>query len=165
MKGQWKTLQHFLSLLSSLCNSHDFHIFLAIVFYSCWCYNRHYILVAVLSPNKRLSYGNMQLVLTLDFFDCSSLTFLWMEHRSIWILTLVISLFLYLFLSLSLQLFLDNSQNNKAGYSATKVACGWTGAVMKKTNPSIWTGAVMQKPHKTPKKLTVTDQPMGIAGM
>ena len=133
MKGQWKTVQHFLFLLSSLCISHDFHIFLAIVFYSCQCYIRHYILVAVLSSNKRLSYGNMQLV--LDFFDCSSLTLLWMEHRSIWILTLVISLFLYLFLSFSLQLFLDNSQNNKARYSATLNAC--VGAVIKKADNAI----------------------------
>ena len=48
---------------------------------------------------------------------------------------------------------------NKAGYTATKVACGWAGAVMRKAYPSIWAGAVTQKPPVTPKKLSVTDLP------
>ena len=34
----------------------------------------------------------------------------------------------------------------------TEVACGWTGAVMKKTNVSIWAGTVMQKTPKNAKK-------------
>jgi len=37
---------------------------------------------------------------------------------------------------------------NKAGYTATEVACGWAGAVMKKANSSMWAGAVMQKTPK-----------------
>ena len=34
---------------------------------------------------------------------------------------------------------------NKAGYTATEVACGWAGAVMNHADSSIWAGAVMQK--------------------
>ena len=34
---------------------------------------------------------------------------------------------------------------NKAGYTATEVACEWAGAVMGKAKSSIWAGAVMQK--------------------
>ena len=34
---------------------------------------------------------------------------------------------------------------NKAGYTATEVVCGWVGAVMKHANSSIWTGAVTPK--------------------
>ena len=30
-------------------------------------------------------------------------------------------------------------------YTRAEVACGWAGAVMKKTYPSIWAGAVTQK--------------------
>ena len=45
----------------------------------------------------------------------------------------------------------------KVGYTATDVACGWAGAVMKKDNPSIWVRAVMQKPPITPKKIMHTD--------
>ena len=37
---------------------------------------------------------------------------------------------------------------NKAGYTATVVACRWVGAVMKHANSSIWAGAVMQKTPK-----------------
>ena len=46
----------------------------------------------------------------------------------------------------------------KAGYTATKVACGWARAVMKKVYPSIWAGAVTQKPPVTPKKHGCTDR-------
>ena len=35
---------------------------------------------------------------------------------------------------------------NKAGYTATEVACGWAGAVMKKCYSSDWAAAVPQKP-------------------
>ena len=52
---------------------------------------------------------------------------------------------------------------NKVGYTATEVACGWAGALIKMTNPSIWAGAAMQKPPVTPKKLTRTDRPTDIA--
>ena len=47
---------------------------------------------------------------------------------------------------------------NKAGYTATEVACGWAGAVMKKAYPSIWAGAVTQKPPVTPKKANADGQ-------
>ena len=43
-------------------------------------------------------------------------------------------------------------------YTRAEVACGWAGAVMIKSYPSIWAGAVMQKPPVTPKKLSVTDR-------
>ena len=33
-----------------------------------------------------------------------------------------------------------NLRKNKAGYIATKVECGWAGAVRKKSNSSIWAG-------------------------
>ena len=46
---------------------------------------------------------------------------------------------------------------NKAGYTATLVACRWAGAVIKKTNPIIRAEAVTQKPPVTRKKLTRTD--------
>ena len=32
---------------------------------------------------------------------------------------------------------------NKAGYTVTKVACGWAGAVIIKADLSVWAGAVM----------------------
>ena len=51
----------------------------------------------------------------------------------------------------------STSYNNKAGYTATEVACGWAGAVIKKANLSIWAGAVMKIRPKTLKKLTATD--------
>ena len=44
---------------------------------------------------------------------------------------------------------------------ATKVACGWAGAVMKKADSSIWAGAVTQKPPIMPKKTNV-DGPMDL---
>ena len=43
-------------------------------------------------------------------------------------------------------------EENKAGYTATEVARGWAGAVMKKA------GAVTQKPPVMPKTLTRTDR-------
>ena len=49
------------------------------------------------------------------------------------------------------------NRKNKAVYTATKVACGWAGVVMKKAYPSILAGAVTQKPPITPK--TDADQP------
>ena len=52
----------------------------------------------------------------------------------------------------------DCCYRNKAGYTATEVACGWAGAVMKNAHPSIWVGAVTQKPSVTPKKLTRMDR-------
>ena len=36
----------------------------------------------------------------------------------------------------------SHRKKNKAGYTATKVTCGWAGAVMKYANSSIWAGAV-----------------------
>ena len=44
---------------------------------------------------------------------------------------------------------------NKAGYTATEVACGWAGAVKKKANSSIWAGAVMLKMHENAEKAKV----------
>ena len=41
---------------------------------------------------------------------------------------------------------------NKAGYTATPVACGWAGALIKKGHLGIWAGAVSSKSLKTPKK-------------
>ena len=39
------------------------------------------------------------------------------------------------------------TEENKARYTATQVACGWAGAVMKRlTPPSYWAGAVLQRP-------------------
>ena len=60
----------------------------------------------------------------------------------------------------------------KAGFTASKVACGWAGAVMEHVNSNIWAGAVMQK---TPKNAVnaekgnrvtdyPTDGPTNIAG-
>ena len=43
-------------------------------------------------------------------------------------------------------------------YTRAEVACGWAGAVMIKSYPSVWAGAVMEKPPVTPKKLTRTDR-------
>ena len=40
---------------------------------------------------------------------------------------------------------LNHANKNKAGYTATEVACWWAGAVMKHANSCIWTGAVIQK--------------------
>ena len=40
---------------------------------------------------------------------------------------------------------------NKAGYTATKVVCGWAGAVLIKANSGIWAGSVMQKTPKMSK--------------
>ena len=45
-----------------------------------------------------------------------------------------------------------DKRKNKAGYTATKVARGWAGAVMNKTNVSNCTGAVEQTMPKN--KLT-----------
>ena len=39
---------------------------------------------------------------------------------------------------------------NKAGYTATLVACGWAGAGLEKV--TIWAGAVGSESSKTPKK-------------
>ena len=44
------------------------------------------------------------------------------------------------------------SATNKAGYTATKVACGWARASDEKANPSYWAGVVMQKPLLNAKK-------------
>ena len=44
-------------------------------------------------------------------------------------------------------------------YTRAEVACGWAGAVVIKSYPSIWAGAVMQKRPVTPKKQSVTDRP------
>ena len=44
------------------------------------------------------------------------------------------------------------SATNKAGYTATKVACGWGRGSDEKANPSYWAGVVMQKPLLTAKK-------------
>ena len=43
---------------------------------------------------------------------------------------------------------LFNLNSNKAGYTATLVACGWAGAVFE----VIWAGAVRPKTAKTKKK-------------
>ena len=51
---------------------------------------------------------------------------------------------------------------NKAGYTATEVACGWAWAVMKKAYPNIWAGAVMRKPPvnaENAKRYHPTDRP------
>ena len=53
---------------------------------------------------------------------------------------------------------LTRLKKNKAGYTATEVACGLAGAVMRKAYPSIWAGAVTQKPPVMPKKLTLMDR-------
>ena len=55
----------------------------------------------------------------------------------------------------------DGKKNNKAVYTATKVACGWAGAVMKKANSSIWAGA--PKNAKNAEKAD-GDRPTDIAG-
>ena len=52
----------------------------------------------------------------------------------------------------------DRQHTNKAGYTATKVACEWVGAVMIKAYSNILAGAVMQKTPKMPKKLRATDR-------
>jgi len=51
---------------------------------------------------------------------------------------------------------------HKVRYTATNVACGWAGAVMKKANSSILAGAVMQKTPRNAEntiKQTATDGP------
>ena len=45
---------------------------------------------------------------------------------------------------------------HKVLYTATKVTCGWAGAVIRMANPRIWAGAVTRKPPKKPKKLIRT---------
>ena len=52
-----------------------------------------------------------------------------------------------------------NARKNKSVYTATEVACGWAGAVIKKTNPSIWAGAAMQKPPAEGPTDRPTDRP------
>ena len=47
----------------------------------------------------------------------------------------------------------------KAGFTATKVACGWAGAVMEHANSNIWAGAVMQK---TPKNAVNAEKGNGV---
>ena len=44
---------------------------------------------------------------------------------------------------------------------ATKVVCGWAGAVIKKANSSVWAGAVIQRITKHAKKAN-GDQPANI---
>ena len=51
---------------------------------------------------------------------------------------------------------------NKAGNTATDVACGWAGAVIKKANLSVWAGAVVEKTPENAEKANGdgrTDQP------
>ena len=43
-------------------------------------------------------------------------------------------------------------QSNKAVYTATLVACGWAGAVMKLSKQSSWAGAETPTRPYTPKK-------------
>ena len=43
-------------------------------------------------------------------------------------------------------------KKNKAGYTATEVACGWAGAVMKHADSSVWAGAVLQKTPENAEK-------------
>ena len=46
---------------------------------------------------------------------------------------------------------------NKARYKATKVHCGWAGAVRKHAKSSIWAAAVMQKTPKNAKKCSIAN--------
>ena len=55
---------------------------------------------------------------------------------------------------------IPSKKKNKAGYTATKVACGWARAVMKKSNSNIWPG--MPENAKNAKKANgdrPTDRP------
>ena len=46
-----------------------------------------------------------------------------------------------------------NWKKNKAGYTATEVACGWAGAVSKHANSIIRSGAVLQQVPKNAKNV------------
>ena len=54
-----------------------------------------------------------------------------------------------------------SKRNNKAEYTATDVACGWAGAMMKHANSYIWAGAIMQKTLKNCKHATRNQQHEG----
>ena len=53
----------------------------------------------------------------------------------------------------------DDTRTNKAGYTATLVACGWAGAVLEKVTRASWQEPYAQKAQKRQKSEKGTDQP------